>query len=419
MSAAEPLIVIARDAIERLAAQAPAEPLVVMDANTREAAGARVAGLLGDAPVFVFDRREGLHAGPEEAARVRALLAPGVTPIAVGSGVITDIVRYAADQTGRDFISVPTAASMDGYSSSVAAMQLNGVKVTYPARAPIAIYADPRVLGAAPQALTSAGIGDLLGKATAGVDWLAAHLLYGERYDAAIAAGTREAMMLAAGSVPALMAGEPAAQRDLLGGLIQSGLNIARFGNSRPASGLEHHASHFWDLLAARGMREHGSHGLQVGYATGFGMRVQRFAYGGAVPALSPPLPAGDPLGPAARAWLGEPTEDIVAAVRAKQQLTASEPATWPAGQVAWDEVREALLTAMSPFAAVERALAQAQIPSAPGYLGVGSEMLEATFHHATRLRDRYTTIDFLEGQRRLDAALAAALPAVVDVRSD
>jgi glycerol-1-phosphate dehydrogenase [NAD(P)+] len=405
-------MVIAEDALERLAATAPPSPLVVMDANTREAAGARVAALLGDAPVYVFSERKGLHAGLGESARVRAKLDAGMTPISVGSGVITDIVRYAADQSDMDFISVPTAASMDGYSSSVAAMQIDGVKVTYPARAPRAIYADPRVLGAAPQVLTSAGIGDLLGKATAGVDWLAAHLLYGERYDATIAADTRRAMMLAADNVPALMAGEPAALRDLLDGLIQSGISIATFGNSRPASGLEHHASHFWDLLAARGKHEQSSHGLQVGYATGFGMRIQRLAYSGGVPSLRTPEPAADPLGAAAQEWLGVPTQDIIAAVEAKQALMSAVPAMWPADQHAWTLVCESISEAMEPFPAVERALAQAEIPSVPGFLGLDRVTLVATFHHATRLRDRYTTIDFLESQGQLDATLGRALPA-------
>jgi glycerol-1-phosphate dehydrogenase [NAD(P)+] len=411
MSTSPPEIVIAEDALERLAATSPPSPFVVMDANTREAAGARVAALLGDAPVHVFAERDGLHAGLEETARVRAHLESGMTPIAVGSGVITDIVRYASDQSDLDFISVPTAASMDGYSSSVAAMQIDGVKVTYPARAPRAIYADPRVLGAAPQVLTSAGIGDLLGKATAGVDWLTAHLLYGERYDAAIAADTRRAMMLAADNVPALMAGDPPALRDLLDGLIQSGISIAAFGNSRPASGLEHHASHFWDLLAAHGKHKHSSHGLQVGYATGFGMRIQRLAYLGGVPTLRTPHPAVDPLGPAAQEWLGVPTPDIIAAVKTKQAQMSVVPATWPADQRAWALVCESIAGAMEPFAAVERALAQAEIPSVPGFLGLERDTLVATFHHATRLRDRYTTIDFLESQGQLDATLSRALP--------
>lgn len=409
-SSAEPVVVIGADALERLAAAPPSQPLVVMDANTREAAGQRVAAMLGDAPVHVFEQRRDLHAGPDESAQVLSRLTPGVTAVAVGSGVITDIVRHASHQAERDFISVPTAASMDGYSSSVAAMQVRGVKVTYPARPPRAIYADPAVLSAAPAELTSAGIGDLLGKATALVDWLAAHLLYGERYDERIAAATSTAMMRAARNVEALMAGEGAAMPELLGGLIESGLNIARFGNSRPASGLEHHASHFWDLLASRGLHQHSSHGLQVGYATRFGMRLQRYAYGGAVAELQPPRPAANPLGDGARQWLGEPTEDLIAAVEAKQALIARLPDTWPADRRAWQELRAALMVAMQPFEVVEQALFEAGIPATPGFLGIGRETLIATLHHATRLRERYTTIDFLEGQGRLEEAIAAAL---------
>jgi glycerol-1-phosphate dehydrogenase [NAD(P)+] len=268
------------------------------------------------------------------------------------------------------------------------------------------------VLGAAPRLLTSAGIGDLLGKATAGVDWLAAHLLYGERYDAAIAADTRRAMMLAADNVPALMAGEPAALSDLLDGLIQSGIAIAKVGNSRPASGLEHHASHFWDLLAAHGRHRHSSHGLQVGYATAFGMRIQRLAFTGAIPTLRAPRPSADPLGSAAQEWLGVPTDDIIAAVEEKQAQMSTVPPTWPANERAWAQACESISDAMKPFAAVERALAQAEIPSVPGFLGLDRDTLLATFHHATRLRARYTTIDFLESQGQLDATLDRALPA-------
>ncbi|HWD70121.1 MAG TPA: iron-containing alcohol dehydrogenase [Solirubrobacteraceae bacterium] len=411
-TADEPLVVIGADALEQLAAQPPAQPLVVMDTNTREAAGRRVAAMLGDAAVHVFEQPSDLHAGPEESAQIGALLTAGVTAVAVGSGVITDIVRHASHKAGRDFISVPTAASMDGYSSSVAAMQVDGIKVTYPARPPRAIYADPGVLGAAPAELTRAGIGDLLGKATALVDWLAAHLLYGERYDTDIAADTQAAMLLAARSVEALQAGEQQAMRDLLDGLIESGLNIARFGDSRPASGLEHHASHFWDLLASRGLRQHSSHGLQVGYATGFGMRLQRYAYAGSVAELHTPRPASDPLGAEARRWLGEPTTDLVAAIEAKRTLTAHTPEMWPHGKGAWRLVREAIAPAMACFPEVELALAHSGIPTAPGYLGIDRETLIATFHHATRLRERYTTIDLLEGQGRLEQAITAALAA-------
>lgn len=400
-------LVIGPEAVARLAAFLERERwdrhLVVMDVNTREALGARVLAEIGG-PELVFEQRAGLLAGPDQAEVVRARLGADTRAIAVGSGVITDIVRYASDLAQRDFISVPTAASMDGYASSVAAMQLDGVKLTYPARAPVAIFADPRVAAAAPAELTRSGIGDLLAKATARVDWMLAHLLYGEPYDEAVERRVLEPLSFAAENAGAVMSGDPDAIRTLIGGLVESGIAMAMIGNSRPASGCEHHASHFWDLLASRGLRAHAPHGLQVGYATRFAIRLQRFACGGAVAELLAPVPVVDPLGPAAREWLGEPTAEIVAAVREKQQL-ASRPIA-----ADWSAVRDALAPALAGFGAIESALDVAGIPSEPGYLEIDERVLRATFRYATRLRARYTTVDFLEGQQKLDQAIDAML---------
>ena len=149
--------------------------LVVMDVNTEPVAGARVAREL-DADVLRLPAD--LHATEERAAERSRTAARGL--VAVGSGTLTDVVRYAAHLAGCDFVSVPTAASMDGYASSVAALERDGVKLTLPGARAGAILADPRIAAAAPLELTRAGIGDLLAKSTARVDWLAAHLLYGE-----------------------------------------------------------------------------------------------------------------------------------------------------------------------------------------------------------------------------------------------
>ncbi len=406
-------MVLGADAIERIGDYCGGSVLVVMDANTREAAGTRVGRALPAAREFVFAQRSGLLAGMEEVAAVRgrARSASVEVLVAVGSGVITDIVRYAAHLDDRPFISVPTAASMDGYASSVAAMQIDGVKVTYPARAPRAILADPGVAAAAPAELTRAGLGDLLAKATARVDWLAAHALYCEPFDPVLAERVLAPLTFAAANAEQVVAGRADAIEQLIVGLIESGVAMAIIGNSRPASGCEHHASHFWDLLAAHGRRSHASHGLQVGYATRFAMRLQRFAFDGGVVALRLPVPARDPLGPQARAWLGEPTEDIIAAVEEKQRYIAAIADRWPRDPAAWEAVRARLAPALELFDAVEQALSVAGIPSEPGYLDIDAATLRATFRHATRLRARWTAVDFLESQQSLDAALAATLP--------
>ena len=102
--------------------------------------------------------------------------------VAVGSGVITDTTRYVASLLKSEFVSVPTAASMDGYASNLAVMEFGGMKTSFPVAPPVAIFADPRTIAAAPLDMTRAGLGDLFGKASAHVDWLASHELYGERF---------------------------------------------------------------------------------------------------------------------------------------------------------------------------------------------------------------------------------------------
>lgn len=411
-------IVLSDDAIERLAAYASAarwpRALVVMDPNTEAAAGARVASELRASGVaveeLVLDGRGTLKADEPTAEGVLRRLADGVHPVAVGSGVITDVVRYAAYLAETPFVSVPTAASMDGYASSVAALERTGVKVTLPARAPQAIFADPRVSALAPIELTRSGIGDLLGKVTARVDWLAAHRLYGEPFSVEIAERVLDPLAFAAQNAQPVLAGDPAAIQGLLRGLVQSGIAMALAGSSRPASGCEHHASHFWDLLAGRGLRDHAPHGLQVGYATRFAMRLQRFAFAGGVTQCRRPVAVDDPLGPQARIWLGKPTPDIVAATVQKRQFAAAIPDDWPESAATWATLRAHLAPELARFDDVDRALALAGVPDQAGFLGIDEPTLRATFRYCTRLRARYTALDFLEGQGAIEAAIDVML---------
>ncbi len=414
-------IVLEADAIDRLIAYAQAErwggALLVMDANTEEAAGAVVERQLQGAGVRVsavrFSQRSGLLADEQavEAVRTRLRAHSPDGLLAVGSGVLTDIVRYSASQAGRDFVSVPTAASMDGYTSTVAAMEFGGVKVSFPAVAPRAIFADPAVLAAAPPDLTRAGLGDLLGKASARTDWLAAHLLYGEAF--LHEADTRILMPLidAARHPEGVLDGRTASVKRLMHGLIESGLAMAMVGSSRPASGCEHHASHFWDLLAARGRRAHASHGLQVAYACRFAMRLQQYAFGGGVPELTAPSDAW-PLDEPARAWLGDPSRAIEQAVTDKHRFAVEHAGSWPRDAAAWAAVRERLAQPLALFELVDQALASAGIPDEPGFLDIDQATLRAAFRYANRLRARYTVLDFLEGQGTLDQALDRVLPA-------
>jgi glycerol-1-phosphate dehydrogenase [NAD(P)+] len=406
MPAPLPEIVIAEDALERLLAGLDGPALVVMDPATQAAAGAALCGALAEAGITgeALVLESGQHPTDAAVAGVRRRLPPQGSPIAVGSGAITDIVRLAAHLSERDFISFPTAASMDGYASGVAVLERENVKVTLPARAPRAIYCDPAVVAAAPSELTRAGIGDLLAKTTARVDWLAAHLLLGEPFDEPIANRVLTALERVVADLDALLAGGVEAAASLMDGLIETGIAMAQAGSSRPASGCEHQASHFWDLLAGRGRRAPTRHGLQVGHATRFAMRLQRYAFGGGVEELRPPRPVAEPLDAAAQRWLGEPTREMRDAVAEKRRLSQAAAGRWPA-PAAWAEIRARLAPELERFSAVERGLDRARIA-----IEVDPEMLAATFRYSSRLRARYTVVDFLEGQGALEAAIESML---------
>lgn len=190
------------------------------------------------------------------------------TYVAVGSGTLTDITRFASHRTKANFISVPTAPSVDGFASIGAPMIIHGVKITVIAQAPIAIFADINTLAHAPQPMIAAGFADMLGKYTSIADWRIGRLLWNEPYDESIAQRTLAAVDQCATNAAAIGQGAPAAVRILLDALIESGYCMLDFGTSRPASGAEHHYSHYWEMKLLIEGRPAILHGAKVGVAT-------------------------------------------------------------------------------------------------------------------------------------------------------
>ena len=190
------------------------------------------------------------------------------TFIAVGSGTLTDITRFASHRTHSQFISVPTAPSVDGFASIGAPLIIHGVKISIYCQAPYAIFADINTLANAPQSMIAAGFGDMLGKLTSIADWRLGKLLWDEPYDEAIAQRTLDAVQVCIDNVDGIGQGEPQAISRLFDALLESGYCMLDFGESRPASGAEHHTSHYWEMKLLREGRPAILHGAKVGVAT-------------------------------------------------------------------------------------------------------------------------------------------------------
>ncbi len=274
--AQRPLIVIGTDAIPRLTQYCRETGrrrlLLVADAHTYRAAGETVEralrGIGCEVRKIVFTGGEVVADAPHV---LRVLLASGgadLTFLAVGSGTITDIVRFVSHRTGCPFISIPSAPSVDGYTSIGAPLIVDGVKTTANAHAPLAIFADLAVLSSAPQQMIAAGFGDMLGKHTSVADWRLAHLLRDEPYDESIAGRSLRAVRACEEQAGEIAAASADGVRSLMEALIESGFCMLDFGNSLPASGSEHHYSHYWEMKLLREGRPAILHGAKVGVAT-------------------------------------------------------------------------------------------------------------------------------------------------------
>lgn len=189
--------------------------------------------------------------------------------LAVGSGTIHDITRYCAYKKGIPFVSCPTAASVDGFCSSVAAMTWDGFKKTFEAVAPKIVIADLGIISKAPMFLTQSGFGDMIGKFIALADWKIAHTLTNEYFCATIHDITMDATKAVTESARAIKVGDITAYEKLTYGLLMSGLAMQMLGNSRCASGAEHHISHLIEMQPeGLAVKSDALHGEKVGVGT-------------------------------------------------------------------------------------------------------------------------------------------------------
>lgn len=250
------------------------EPIwtVISDATTREILGDKVEALLMEAGLkaeqISLQRKE----PASDADAILDVLGSAGAPdsrvyCACGAGTITDIARFVAHRSGRPFVSLPTAPSVDAYTSVGAPMIFHGVKQTVPASVPTALFADPDVLAAAPPEMLAAGFGDILGKYTALADWKLGELIWGEPRNREIADRMERTLERCVAVVAEIGAADVGSVEVLFRGLCDSGSAIAENGASHPASGSEHHVSHALEMLLLDQNRPPVLHGAKVGAA--------------------------------------------------------------------------------------------------------------------------------------------------------
>jgi len=245
-------------------------PLIVADQNTFLAAGKQTeSSLSGKKVKKVVFSGESILIPNEKAVKTVEENLDGVDVIVgVGSGVIQDLCKYVAHFNNLPYLVVATAPSMDGYASNGAAMIMNGMKITYNATLPIALVADTEVLKNAPLDMIKAGYGDIIGKYSALNDWKLSNLINGEYFCNKIYELTFEQIQNTLSLSNLLLKRDETAIKTLMEALIVVGILMSFVGSSRPASGSEHHLSHFFEITGIIDGTEYLSHGLDVAFST-------------------------------------------------------------------------------------------------------------------------------------------------------
>lgn len=364
---------------------------VVCDDNTHRVLAARVVDALAAIAHVSEVRLPGRpHADGETVAQLRRETAACDALIAVGSGSINDICKYAAALDSKPYAVFATAPSMNGYASVNAAITVDGHKKSIQAAAPAGVFMDLEVLAAAPPRMIRSGLGDSLCRSTAQADWLLAHMLLGDAYrQAPFALLAEDEAALFAGSA-ALMQGDLGVMRRLARVLALSGFGMTIAQGSQPASQGEHMIGHYAEMRINPEWPPC-FHGEQIGVTTLTMARLQERMLAGDAPRLAPSLADeatvidhfGPELGVACWAEFKLKRLDTDQARRLNARI---------------DERWEAIVTRIKaislPAAMLEEVLARAGAPIRSEELGWPADFYRGAVIHAREIRNRYTFLD-------------------------
>jgi glycerol-1-phosphate dehydrogenase [NAD(P)+] len=373
---------------------------IVSDPTTHTILGARVEralASLGEVASVVLPEHP--HADDATAAGLRAATKSADALVAVGSGTINDLCKYASALDRKPYVVFGTAPSMNGYTSVNAAITVQGLKKSLPAQAPAGAFLDLSILVAAPVRMIRSGLGDSLCRATAQADWLLSHLLFDLPYRTMpfVLLAEDEPELFA--SAQALVNGDLRAMEKLVRTLLLSGFGTAICGNSLPASQGEHLISHYGDMLPDTG-RPFAFHGEQIGVTTLTMARLQGRILDGPTPEVLPDRGTeadfiarfGPELGRSCWAEFSRKRLTEAKADCLNQRLAAR-----------WPDIRAKIGAVLLPADALERVLQEANAPRTPGDLGWNRASYRAAVRHAREVRNRYTFLDLAADSGVLD----------------
>ena len=386
-----------------------AKAIIVADENTWEVAGKDVLKSLDQAGVVSYDpyifAREDFYAEYKHVETLKAHLEKiDAIAIAVGSGVINDLVKYVSHILDRRYICVGTAASMDGFTAYGASITKDGNKLTFPCPAPLGFVMDAKIAAAAPKELAASGYADLIAKIPAGADWMLADAAGVEKIDQFTWDLVQNTLKDALSDPVAVFEGDIDKTQALADGLLMSGFAMQAICTSRPASGSEHQYSHCWDMEDLCYEGKHVSHGFKVGIGTLISTAELEFLLEKGldnvdIDACVDSWKSWEEMEEEIRTVMaGKPEHIERGLIEAKGKYVDKEglrrqleslKESWPSLSA---RIREQIL----PFEQVRENLRRVGTPYEPEMIGISRERFRKTVSYIPFMRNRFTNIDVI-----------------------
>ena len=321
--------------------------------------------------------------------------------VAVGTGSINDMCRFFSYQMNVPYAIVATAAPMDGFASSGAALMVDNIKQTIPAQTPLFIIGDTDILCGAPARMISAGLGDLLGKFTCLNDWRISKIINDEYYCDTVVNLVKDCIENVLTNADKAASRDPKVIGDIMEGLVLTGVAMSFVGNSRPAAGCEHHLNHYWEAIEIQNGQIPVLHGIEVGLAEVVILKMTEF--------LRESRPDFDAARAKAKqydqaAWEAKMKEVYGTASDAIIELEHESKKNEPEGRLKridkieenWDEIVKLMNDYIPTSDRMIDILKSLDAPYFPSQVGFSDEMLYNALVYGKENRARYTMLSMM-----------------------
>ena len=382
-------------------------PVVVADPTTWRVAGEKVqesfinAGLNPDEPHIFTDK--GLHAEWKYIEELDKVLGEtDAIAVAVGSGTINDLCKLSSHHCGKRYMTVATAASMDGYTAYGASITRDGAKQTFSCPAPLALLADVEIIAAAPSEMTASGYADLFAKVPAGADWIISDALDIEPIDDFSFGIVQDGLKLALSNPEGAKAGNKECIERLIEGLVLSGFAMQTHKSSRPASGADHQFSHLWNMENHVMSNGHApSHGFQVSIGMLMSTALYQQFLNEDIASLDvekcvAAWPTLEEAQKTAREMFAETDFPTIGETEITAKYIDREVLREQLNflKTNWEAIRSRLAAQIIPYEEAKSRLAAVGAPVEPEEIEISRERLRDSFIRAQQIRRRFTILD-------------------------